>query len=125
MTYIVPERLYRTVDGRLVRHGDPAAAFLAHPAGEQLSDEEAARKGVLGFMLGEAMRGKPLDKAVTPPGDKQDGARVVEPPAVVEEDVDVVVGPVGSGTAVEPKRIVVEDAPPAARRAGRREGRHS
>lgn len=45
----VPERLYRTGDGRLVRHGDPAGAFLAFPAGYELSDEEATRLGVRAF----------------------------------------------------------------------------
>lgn len=127
--YQVPERLYRTVDGRLTREGDPAAAFLAHPAGEKLSDEEAVRKGVIGFMAGEAMRGKPMDKAVTLTVDKHDGAAAVDPlldePAVVV--TEEVVGPVGSATAVEPKPVVVQNPPPVGRRVGRRpsEGRHS
>lgn len=49
MTFKVPERLYRTVTGRLVRHNDPEASFLAFPAGHELSDEEAARHGVTAF----------------------------------------------------------------------------
>lgn len=49
MTFKVPERLYRTEEGQLVRHGDPSAAFLAFPAGHEMSDEEAVRWGVRAF----------------------------------------------------------------------------
>jgi hypothetical protein len=44
----VPRRLYWTLDkDRLVEHDDPAAAYLAYPAGEELSPEEARRHGLL------------------------------------------------------------------------------
>lgn len=65
--YKVAERVYRTVDGRLVRHGDPAAAFLAYPAGAELSDEEARRSGLL--ELAEKSR-RPEDKMAGRPRDK-------------------------------------------------------
>lgn len=63
----VTERVYRTVDGRLVRHGDPTAAFLAFPAGMELSDEEARRSGLLELM--EKSR-RPADKMAPRPRDK-------------------------------------------------------
>jgi hypothetical protein len=46
--YKVPRRLYWTADrSRLVEHGDMEAAFLAYPAGEEISMEEARRFGFL------------------------------------------------------------------------------
>lgn len=44
----VEKRLYWVADrGRLVRHGDPEAAFLAFTPGQELPDEEARRCGLL------------------------------------------------------------------------------
>ncbi len=74
--YRVPERIYRTLTGRLVRHGHPEAAFLAFPAGMELSDEEAGRTGVLTFATEAVMRGEPLNKARPRTTDKADGAPV-------------------------------------------------
>ena len=115
--YRVPERLYRTVTGRLVRHGHPEAAFLAFPAGMELSDEEATRTGVLQYAVGESMREKPMDKGADRTTDKGNVPGVVAPPVepVPATHVEVVgegVGPVGSATAVEPKPVVVADSVP-------------
>lgn len=71
--FIVPERLYRTEGGVLVRHGDPAAAFLAFPAGTELSDEEATRHGLVAFFAVKA-KDAPENKMVARPADKA-GAR--------------------------------------------------
>jgi len=60
---IVEKRLYRTTDGKLVEEGDPDAAFLAYPAGAELSDEEARREGLLSEK-------KPPPKAAAKPADK-------------------------------------------------------
>jgi hypothetical protein len=38
-------RLYRTADGKLCEENDPAAAFLAYPEGEKLSDADAKALG--------------------------------------------------------------------------------
>jgi hypothetical protein len=62
--YRVPNRLYRTVDGRLVGHNDPEAAFLAFPAGMELSDEEAQRFGLI------PPEEKPEEKKTPRPADK-------------------------------------------------------
>lgn len=71
MTFIVPERLYKTADGRLVRHNDPEAAFLAFPAGHELSDEEAQRWGVTAFYAAVKARSAPIDnKMAARPADK-------------------------------------------------------
>lgn len=67
----VPERLYRTESGRLVRHGDPEAAFLAFPVGHELSDEEAERLGVTAFYETLKARSVPIDnKMAARPADK-------------------------------------------------------
>lgn len=70
MSYRVPERIYRTKDGRLVRHGDPEAAFLAFPEGEELSDEEAKRFGLLEFEK-KNRAPQPEEKQAAQPEDKQ------------------------------------------------------
>lgn len=81
MTFTVPERLYKTTDGRLVRHNDPAAAFLAFPAGHELSEEEAQRWGVTAFYAAEKARSAPIEsKMAAPPPNK--GAHRVDPGAV-------------------------------------------
>lgn len=69
---IVDRRVYRTVDGRLVEEGDPEAAFLAYPAGEEVVDAEARRSGLTEFLAkaGVKAKAKPADKAVTRHEDK-------------------------------------------------------
>lgn len=75
----VQKRLYWVADrSRLVGHGDPAAAFLAFPAGTDLSGEEARRFGLVEPVvdvepMGDTptkQRAKPLDKAGVRPADK-------------------------------------------------------
>jgi len=76
----VPERLYYTADrSRLVKHGDPTAAFLAFIANQELSDEEALRFGLTQPVVAvetldnapvEKQRPRPLDKAAARPADK-------------------------------------------------------
>ena len=51
MSVVVTRRWYWTNNqADLVPEGDPSAAFLAYPAGEVLSDEEARRSGLLAKM---------------------------------------------------------------------------
>lgn len=71
----VTERLYRTSEGRLVRHGDPAAAFLAFPVGAELSDDEARRFGVTAFYAApevpaEKVAAQVPNKMAGPPANK-------------------------------------------------------
>lgn len=80
----VTERLYFTEGrDRIVRHGDPAAAYLAFPIGEELSDEEATRHGVTQFYTDQAAKAaalaaiavekngrRPVDKMAARPADK-------------------------------------------------------
>lgn len=72
MTFKVPERLYHDASkSRLLKHGDPDAAFLAVNAGTELSDEEAKRLGVIAFYATEKARSAPVqDKMATRPADK-------------------------------------------------------
>jgi len=63
---IVPEHVYRTEDGRLVRHGDPAAAFLAFARGDEVGDLEAGKNGLSDLFASE----KPTEKAQAKPADK-------------------------------------------------------
>lgn len=65
----VPIRVYRTADGRLVKHGDPDAAFLAYPAGMELSEEEATRFGVAALFERKSA-GRAQDKMASRPADK-------------------------------------------------------
>lgn len=67
MSRIATERLYRTADGRVVREGDPEAAFLLAAPGHLIPD---------GYEL-------PADKAVPEP--------VAEPVLPVEEIVVAIV----------------------------------
>ncbi len=69
MGYKIPHHIWRTDDGRLVPHGDPEAAFLAYPAGEELTDHDAEARGVLGVYRDESQAG-PSAKSVTEHGDK-------------------------------------------------------
>jgi hypothetical protein len=47
MPYKVKERLYTTLDGKVVKEGDPKAAFLLMNEGGELSDEEAQKYGLV------------------------------------------------------------------------------
>lgn len=72
----VPRRLYWTSDrSRLVPHGDAEAAFLAFPAGAELSLEEARRYRILDTLdtpvVAEKMVEEPRNKMRgRPPGNK-------------------------------------------------------
>lgn len=68
--YTVPKHIWRTTDGHLVPHGDLEAAFLAYPAGEELTDHDAKEKGVLGIYPDEEADADPSTKSVTEHGDK-------------------------------------------------------
>lgn len=63
----VTRRVYRTIDNRLVEHGDPEAAFLAYAVGDEVSDQEARRVG-----LAALFGGKANVKAVTRPAPRAD-----------------------------------------------------
>lgn len=76
--YRVPRRLYWVADrSRLVSHGSPEAAFLAFPAGAELSLEEARRFRLLDTIdtpvTPEKMRGEPENKRGARPADKAAG----------------------------------------------------
>lgn len=70
MTYKVPERVYRSADGRLVRQDDPEAAFLAYVAGHELSDNAAKREGLPEFFAKKNRAQTPRDKQAAKPADK-------------------------------------------------------
>lgn len=92
MTYRVPERVYRSADGRLVHQDDPKAAFLAFVVGDELSDTAARREGLPEFFAKknraqppqDKQAAKPADKAVSKPEDKS--AASDEPEAVPEPE---------------------------------------
>lgn len=65
--FTVTERVYRTADGRLCRHGDPESAFLAFPAGVELSDEEAKRSGLVSLFAPAPEEKVPEKSAVPAP----------------------------------------------------------
>lgn len=65
--YRVPQHVWRTKDDRLVLTGDPDAAFLAYPAGTDMAEDEARRRGIVDVLEGKAARAKP-DKAPAKPG---------------------------------------------------------
>lgn len=54
--YRVPEHIWRTKDGRLVLTGDPDAAFLAYARGDEMSEDEAQRRGVIDAAAGRQAR---------------------------------------------------------------------
>lgn len=85
--YRVPERICRTADGRLVREGDPQAAFLAYPAGAELSDEEAERFGLLALGTDAKLGSRPQDKLARRGRDKAAG-RQVAPGVVADTSID-------------------------------------
>lgn len=69
--FVVPERLYYNADRRrLVGHGDPEAAFLAFPAGAELSDDNARRSGVTAFYEEKRREQAPQNKMRARPADK-------------------------------------------------------
>jgi hypothetical protein len=70
--YRVPEHIWRTNDGRLVLTGDPAAAILAYPTGEEMSDDEAVRLGIVAAVAGKPVR-EVKDKA---PASKVSGVTI-------------------------------------------------
>jgi hypothetical protein len=61
----VPRHIWRTQDNRLVLDGDPDAAFLAYPTGEEMAEEEARRRGILDVLEGKPAQAKP-EKAAKP-----------------------------------------------------------
>jgi len=62
---IVPEHVYRTSDGTLVKAGHPGAAFLAFAKGDEVGDLEASKNG-----LEELLTEPPAPKAAPKPADK-------------------------------------------------------
>lgn len=85
MTYKVPRHIWRTTDSRLVPDGDLDAAFLAYPAGEEISDSVAEAKGILGIYPSQAPEADVSTKAVTGHGDKAVTAHGDKSPAGLEE----------------------------------------
>ena len=81
MAFVIKERLYHTADkSRLVRHGDLDAAFLAFTVGQELTDEEALRFGVIAFYAEPVVRqGRtPANKMAARPADKSDTKEIVK-----------------------------------------------
>lgn len=78
MSYLVPERVYRTANGDLVPHTSVDAAFLAFAAGDQISDEEAERYGVRAYFAKSAPKAEdksapvPQNKMAPAPDDKSE-----------------------------------------------------
>ncbi len=70
--YRVPEHIWRTSDGRLVLTGDPAAAVLAYACGDEMSDTEARRLGIVDAVAGKPAR-EVKDKA---PASKVSGVTI-------------------------------------------------
>ncbi len=54
--YRVPEHIWRTGDGRLVLTGHPDAAILAYPRGDEMSEDEARRRGIVDALAGRPVR---------------------------------------------------------------------
>lgn len=52
----VTKHVWRTNDNRLVFTGDPDAAFLAYPAGTEVPDTEAQRRGLVDLFAGRKVR---------------------------------------------------------------------
>lgn len=78
MSFIVPERVAKTVTGELVPWHSTDAAFLAFAAGDQVSDEEADRLGVRAYFEKSAPKAEdksasvPQNKMATAPDDKSE-----------------------------------------------------
>lgn len=62
----VPEHIWRTRDGRLVLSGHPDAAFLAYARGDEMSEAEARRRGILDAVAGGQARDKAPKQAAKP-----------------------------------------------------------
>ncbi len=54
--YRVPEHIWRTIDGRLVLTGDTDAAILAYARGDEMSEDEARRRGIVDAVEGRQVR---------------------------------------------------------------------
>lgn len=85
MVYKVPRHIWRTRDGRLVPDGDLDAAFLAYPAGEELSDHDAKAKGVLDVYPDEDAEVEVSAKSATEHGDKSVTVHSDKGPGELEE----------------------------------------
>jgi hypothetical protein len=70
--YRVPEHVWRTRDGRLVLTGHPDAAILAYPRGDEMSEDEARRLGIVAAVAGTPVR-EVKDKA---PASKVSGVTI-------------------------------------------------
>jgi hypothetical protein len=66
--YQVPEHIWRTKDGRLVLTGDPDAAFLAYARGDEMSEDEAKRRGILDAVADKKTARDATPKAAVKPG---------------------------------------------------------
>lgn len=66
--YRVPEHIWRTRDGRLVLSGDVDAAILAYARGDEMSEDEARRRGILGALAGKAPRDRTPKQQAAKPG---------------------------------------------------------
>lgn len=64
--YRVPRHVWRTNDDRLVLTGDPEAAFLAYPAGTEMAEDEAQRRGIIDALAGNKVEDKSRKPAVKP-----------------------------------------------------------
>lgn len=75
---ILDRHWWKTVDGRLVPDGDPAARILAYPRGHEVPDHLAEKVGLVAAVKQQArpqdkMAAKPVDKAAAgTPGTPQD-----------------------------------------------------
>lgn len=65
--YRVPEHIWRTKDNRLVLTGDPDAAVLAYARGDEMSEDEARRRGIVDAVAGKRARYK-SEKPAPKPG---------------------------------------------------------
>lgn len=64
--YRVPEHIWRTTDGRLVLTGDPDARFLAYARGDEFTEEDAQRRGILDAVAGKQAKDKTSKPAARP-----------------------------------------------------------
>lgn len=69
-TYTVTERLYLTVDDKLVKEGDPKAAFLYSTPGKRIPLAEAVKYG----LVKKAAKAEPESKEASLPANKAKAA---------------------------------------------------